>query len=297
MIQTQTIRPTQPARLTRPTFAGVRLFSAALLTLGAAFIHLAVVPAHLRQYIPFGVFFLVVACAQIVLAVEIVTRPTRRLALAMGAGSLALVCLWFVSRSVGLPIGPTPAVPEDLGFTDVICNALEIVSAILFLALAAWPVRRKVRRVWLVGLASIPSAVLSLALTAAAVAATLNGMPEAVNAAPAVPGQPSTSVSSLTEAPGREPVDRFTMTAQVSQVDGQPVWTYNGTVPGPELRVTQGHRVQVTLVNDLPESTTLHWHGVQLPNAVDGVAGLTQDAVPPGQSFTYEFVARDAGTF
>ena len=75
------------------------------------------------------------------------------------------------------------------------------------------------------------------------------------------------------------------------------VWTYGGTVPGPELRVTQGHRVQVTLVNNLPESTTLHWHGLQLPNAADGVAGLTQDAVQPGQSFTYESVAREAGTF
>jgi FtsP/CotA-like multicopper oxidase with cupredoxin domain len=75
------------------------------------------------------------------------------------------------------------------------------------------------------------------------------------------------------------------------------VWTLNGSVPGPELHVTQGDRVQVTLQNELPESTTLHWHGVRVPNAEDGVAGLTQDAVPPGQSYTYEFVATDAGTY
>lgn len=299
MIQTHTIRPMRPAPFpqARPTFGSVRLCSAALLTLGAGFIHLAVAPVHLKEYIPFGIFFLVVGCAQIVLAVEILARPTRRLALAMAAGSLTLVGLWFVSRSVGLPIGPTPGVPEGAGLTDVICNVMEIVSAVLFLALAAWPARRAMRKLWLVGLASLPSALLAAGMTALAIAASLNGMPEVVNAAPAGPGQPSVSVAALTEKSGQEPVDRFTLTAEVGQVDGQPVWTYNGSVPGPELRVTQGHRVQVTLVNSLPESTTLHWHGVQLPNAVDGVAGLTQDAVQPGQSFTYEFVARDAGTY
>ena len=61
------------------------------------------------------------------------------------------------------------------------------------------------------------------------------------------------------------------------------MWTLNGSVPGPELRVTQGHRVRVMLVNNLPASTTLHWHGVRVPNAMDGVAGITQDAGPrPG---------------
>jgi FtsP/CotA-like multicopper oxidase with cupredoxin domain len=63
------------------------------------------------------------------------------------------------------------------------------------------------------------------------------------------------------------------------------------------LRVTQGDRVRVTLVNRLPDTTTIHWHGVRVPNAEDGVAGVTQDAVPPGASYTYEFVARDAGTY
>jgi len=61
--------------------------------------------------------------------------------------------------------------------------------------------------------------------------------------------------------------------------------------------VTQGDRVRVTLLNRLPVATTLHWHGIRVPNAEDGVAGLTQDAVAPGASFTYEFVASDAGTF
>src|ERR1700687_4850296 len=111
----KTSAPPKPLRLVRRTFGGVRLYSAALLTFGAALIHLAAAPAHLREYLPFGLFFLAVGSAQIVLAVELIARPTRRLALALAAGSLALVGLWFVSRSVGLPIGPTPGVPEDLG--------------------------------------------------------------------------------------------------------------------------------------------------------------------------------------
>jgi FtsP/CotA-like multicopper oxidase with cupredoxin domain len=287
----------RPSRLARPTFGGVRLYSAALLTIGAALIHLAAAPAHLGEYLPFGLFFLASGSLQIVLAIEVVARPTRRLVLALAASSLALVGLWFVSRTVGLPIGPTPGVPETIGLADVICQAMEVFASVLFLALAVWPARLSVRRLWLVGLGSLPSALLTTALTAAAVSATMSGMAESVNAAPAVAGVPTTSVANLVEAPGSEPVDRFTLTAAVSSVDGQEMWAYNGTVPGPELRVTQGHRVQVTLVNQLPESTTLHWHGVNLPNAEDGVAGLTQDAVPSGQSFTYEFVAREAGAY
>src|SRR5690606_27740948 len=74
-------------------------------------------------------------------------------------------------------------------------------------------------------------------------------------------------------------------------------WTYNGTVPGPVIRVTEGDRVRVVLKNELPEPTTIHWHGVEVPNAMDGVPGVTQDPVLPGATFTYEFVAKPAGTF
>jgi multicopper oxidase len=73
-------------------------------------------------------------------------------------------------------------------------------------------------------------------------------------------------------------------------------YTYNGTLPGPELRVQQGDLVQVTLINHLPESTTIHWHRLGVPNSEDGVAGVTQDAVKPGASYTYRFVANDVGT-
>lgn len=74
-------------------------------------------------------------------------------------------------------------------------------------------------------------------------------------------------------------------------------WTYNGTVPGPMIRVTEGDAVRIIFRNNLPEPTTIHWHGMEVPNAMDGVPGMTQDAVQPGEIFTYEFVAHPAGTF
>jgi FtsP/CotA-like multicopper oxidase with cupredoxin domain len=75
-------------------------------------------------------------------------------------------------------------------------------------------------------------------------------------------------------------------------------YTLNGTTPGPVVRATQGDLVQVTLVNEsVAGGATLHWHGVDVPNAEDGVAGVTQDAVPVGGSHTYRFVVEDAGTY
>ncbi len=82
--------------------------------------------------------------------------------------------------------------------------------------------------------------------------------------------------------------------------DGQastPIWGYQGRVPGPTLRVKQGDEVRVRLVNELPEPTVVHWHGLRLPNAMDGVPHLTQRPIAPGSSFDYRFRAPDAGTF
>lgn len=94
----------------------------------------------------------------------------------------------------------------------------------------------------------------------------------------------------VTAAPGRLPI-----------VGGsQPttdVWCYGNRIPGPELRVRQGERVRIVVRNELPEDTTVHWHGIRLPNAMDGVPGLTQPPIKPGETFTYEFTPPDAGTF
>lgn len=75
------------------------------------------------------------------------------------------------------------------------------------------------------------------------------------------------------------------------------VWCYDGSLPGPEIRVRQGERLRVEVENALDEETTVHWHGVRVPNAMDGVPHLTQAPIAPGETFTYEFDAVDAGTF
>jgi len=73
--------------------------------------------------------------------------------------------------------------------------------------------------------------------------------------------------------------------------------TFNGTVPGPTIRVTEGDTVEVVVRNELDESTSIHWHGLHVPNDQDGVAGVTQPPIAPGETFTYRFVAPHAGTF
>lgn len=73
--------------------------------------------------------------------------------------------------------------------------------------------------------------------------------------------------------------------------------TYNGTVPGPSIQVTEGDRVRVVVKNEMDDPTTVHFHGVELPNAMDGVPDVTQDPIQPGETFTYEFEAKPAGTF
>jgi FtsP/CotA-like multicopper oxidase with cupredoxin domain len=73
-------------------------------------------------------------------------------------------------------------------------------------------------------------------------------------------------------------------------------WAYNGTVPGPEIRVTEGERVRIIVHNLLPEGTTVHWHGLFVPNNMDGVPMVTQDPIKPGTYYTYQFTATPSGT-
>jgi FtsP/CotA-like multicopper oxidase with cupredoxin domain len=94
----------------------------------------------------------------------------------------------------------------------------------------------------------------------------------------------------LTAAPARLPI----VGRPYSDTD---VWCYGGRIPGSELRVRQSEPVRITVENGLAEDTTVHWHGIRLPIAMDGVPGLTQRPIGPGESFTYEFTPPDAGTF
>ncbi|MDJ0824859.1 MAG: multicopper oxidase family protein [Rhodobacter sp.] len=117
--------------------------------------------------------------------------------------------------------------------------------------------------------------------------ALLAGAAAAIAARPGVAGLSETTV---TAAPAM---------AQIVPAEYGPtaVWAYDGAVPGAGLRVAQGTRIQRRFVNDLPEASTIHWHGIRIDNAMDGVAGLTQAAVPPGDEFLYDFVVPDAGTY
>lgn len=95
----------------------------------------------------------------------------------------------------------------------------------------------------------------------------------------------------------------FELTTSVIQWEVEPgifreAWAYNEQVPGPEIRVVEGDRVRVIVHNELPESTSVHWHGQYMrgANEFDGVAFVTQDPIKPGDSFTYEFTAEPAGS-
>jgi len=271
--------------------------AAGLLVAGAGVVHLAVIPDHLREYVPFGVFFVVVGLGQLAAAVAVLLRPGRRLLLAIAAANALLVVSWLVSRTTGLPVGPDPWSAEAVEVADIVCVLLEVVAVVVLLGMGVrGPQSRERRRVRTpLGVTAVAVAVGVASFVG--VGTGLSGMPVAVSANPPGAGPGGVPVTALMAAPGSERVVAFTLTARPAVIAGHPAFTYDGTVPGPQLRVTQGDRVRVTLVNQLPVPTTLHWHGVRVPNAEDGVAGITHDAVAPGASFTYEFVASDAGTF
>jgi FtsP/CotA-like multicopper oxidase with cupredoxin domain len=89
----------------------------------------------------------------------------------------------------------------------------------------------------------------------------------------------------------------FDLTAKVVDWEVEPgktvrAWTYNGIVPGPWIKVSSGDKVKLVVKNDLPQSTAVHWHGIEVPNAMDGLPDVTQAPIKPGATFTYEFVAR-----
>ena len=73
-------------------------------------------------------------------------------------------------------------------------------------------------------------------------------------------------------------------------------WGYNGSTPGPTIEAVEGDRVRILVSNKLPEPTSIHWHGILLPNGMDGVSGLTQAAIQPGETWAYEFTLRQAGS-
>jgi len=137
-------------------------------------------------------------------------------------------------------------------------------------------------------------------------------------------GLASTSRSTLAQAPGspaanghvpvvtpngrslpwrmRDGVKEFHLIAEEVEHEFGPetrikAWGYNGSTPGPTIEAVEGDRVRFYVTNRLPEPTTVHWHGLILPNGMDGVAGLTQPVIRPGETFVYEYTLQQSGTF
>jgi len=91
---------------------------------------------------------------------------------------------------------------------------------------------------------------------------------------------------------GAEPVKREIAPGMVGNL-----WGYNGQSPGPTIECVEGDKVRIFVTNKLPEHTTIHWHGILLPNGMDGVGGLNQPQIPAGKTWVYEFVMKHSGTF
>jgi len=162
------VSETVPAQPTRPFRSGL-----AVVSLGAAAIHFAAMGHHLDEYVPFGVFFAVVAWLQALWAVGIVTLPSRRLLRAGVVGSVGVIAVWVVSRTWGVPFGPAAGEPEAVSAADVAATSLEAVLAIGALGLLrveARGARRVVDKARSVRLAGALS-VLAIATTTVALAA------------------------------------------------------------------------------------------------------------------------------
>jgi len=120
---------------------------------------------------------------------------------------------------------------------------------------------------------------------------------------PALPRFAQASVAQAsTEANAGSAAHRLTLAParqQIAPTDypATDLWCVNGTMPGETLRRTQGARLVVEVDNQLPQATSLHWHGIRIDNAMDGVPGVTQDPIQPGTRFTYDFALPDAGTY
>jgi hypothetical protein len=113
-----------------PAPRSVALWVAAAGLVIAGVIHACVAPAQFREFVPFGLFFVVLAVTQLIVAVALLRRPDHRTVGYVALGSVAVVALWLVSRSTGLPVGPEPWVPMTYGVGDVVASCAELVTAV-----------------------------------------------------------------------------------------------------------------------------------------------------------------------
>lgn len=128
-------------------------------------------------------------------------------------------------------------------------------------------------------------------------AASLLAACEQAGGTPGTLDRPATA-STARSGPARE----IRLVAEAGEVEVGPLgsyrtWLYNGQFPGPEIRIREGERLRIAVENRLPEGTTIHWHGIPVPNPMDGVPGVTQKPIPPGGTFLYDYAAEPAGSY
>ena len=134
------------------------------------------------------------------------------------------------------------------------------------------------------------------------VAARANTHPEAVGTARRIGSPPVRTLNGWTlPYKMKAGVKEFHLVAEEVDHEFAPgcrakCWGYNGGTPGPTLEAVEGDRVRILVTNRLPEATSIHWHGILLPSGMDGVSGLSQPAIGPGETFAYEFTLRQHGT-
>ncbi|MGH6635262.1 MAG: multicopper oxidase family protein [Gammaproteobacteria bacterium] len=137
---------------------------------------------------------------------------------------------------------------------------------------------------------------------------TAAGVPPTQTRPPPQPGAGDSYMPVVTLNGGRLPwtmegdVKVFRLTAEPVQREFAPgmvvnCWGYNGQTPGPTIEAVEGDRIRILVSNRLPAATSIHWHGLFLPNGMDGVGGLNQPHIPPGKTYVYEFTLRQNGTF
>jgi hypothetical protein len=159
--------PHGPPAVTRP-LASVMAVDLALLSGAAAIIHGAVIGQHLREFWLFGAFFAVAALAQLAWALLAIARPARRLWLAGAVGNAAVIVVWIVSRTVGLPLGEEAGRAEPVGFADALSTAYEVVLVVGSAALARSAITRELQSnwaraaTWAVGVVVVPLTLLAV---------------------------------------------------------------------------------------------------------------------------------------
>jgi acetyl esterase/lipase len=189
---------TQPRTMSTPAYVPVRrgrgplLISGAVFSLGGGAILLVVIAAQLQASLVYGGVFAVVGIAQVGLAVGLLAAPARGRAVGAAAVSLAVIAVWVLARTVGLP-GPGPWLPVDtaVGFTDYLCLALEALAALLLVVSAArWPRDPLVRGRVMVVLASVPPLLLAVILTGGGTAMASDGFTTFTRAGGPLPARP-----------------------------------------------------------------------------------------------------------